>query len=296
MHASASWVAGRLAEAGSLVEEACALLETDKRGSSETFAGFLPYVTNLLLRGAVDTEAGRPGRAASALAEAQKLAESFDGAEDLRLAANFRALLEARRGDTDTALRYASRAVELCETWGSTAERVGAQLGLGEAHLLAEQWPKAEEVLARGLAIARENRTGISFEPLLLAGISRSLLGLRKGAQALSAAEEAVSAAVRIGTRVWEVAARLALVKVLLRSTGASAADEINGELRRATSLASETGGGTWEPFLHVGRAELARLTGNEAARERELREAHRLFTEIGAPIPAAEVAKEIER
>jgi len=41
-------------------------------------------------------------------------------------------------------------------------------------------------------------------------------------------------------------------------------------------------------------RAELARLTGDESARERELREAHRLFTEIGAPIRAAEVAKKI--
>jgi hypothetical protein len=49
-----------------------------------------------------------------------------------------------------------------------------------------------------------------------------------------------------------------------------------------------------FEPFLHAERAELARLTGDEAARERELHEAHRLFTEIGAPIRAAEVAKEL--
>jgi hypothetical protein len=46
--------------------------------------------------------------------------------------------------------------------------------------------------------------------------------------------------------------------------------------------------------FLHVERAELARLVGDEAARERELREAHRLFTEIGAPIRAEQVAKEL--
>jgi hypothetical protein len=50
----------------------------------------------------------------------------------------------------------------------------------------------------------------------------------------------------------------------------------------------------SYEPFLHVERAELARLVGDEATRERELREAHRLFTEIGAPIRAAEVAKEL--
>jgi hypothetical protein len=54
------------------------------------------------------------------------------------------------------------------------------------------------------------------------------------------------------------------------------------------------SGAKSYEPFLHVERAELARLSGDEATRERELREAHRLFTEIGAPIRAAEVAKEL--
>jgi adenylate cyclase len=294
MHGTASWVAGRLEEAWSLFEEGRVLLEGDKQGSSEIFAGFLLYLTNLLQRASVDTEAGCLGRGASTFAEAQKFAESFGSAEDLRLVTIFRTWLETRRGDKETALRYAARAMELCEARGSHAERVGAHVGLGEAQLLAEQWPEAQGVLARGLAIARENRTGIWFEPLLLAGRSRALLGLGKGAQALSAAEEAVSTAVRIGTRVWEITARLVLVKVLLRSPGASAADEINSELRRAKSLVEETGGRTWEPFIHAERAELARLAGDEATRQRELREAHRLFLEIDAPIRAAEVAKEL--
>jgi hypothetical protein len=53
-------------------------------------------------------------------------------------------------------------------------------------------------------------------------------------------------------------------------------------------------GAKSYEPFLHVERAELARLTSDEAAPERELREAHRLFTEMGAPIRAEEVAREL--
>ncbi len=56
-----------------------------------------------------------------------------------------------------------------------------------------------------------------------------------------------------------------------------------------------KTGAKSYEPFLHVERAELARLNGDDTACQRELREAHRLFTEIGAPIRAAEVAKELE-
>jgi hypothetical protein len=39
---------------------------------------------------------------------------------------------------------------------------------------------------------------------------------------------------------------------------------------------------------------QVARLTGDDPTRRLELCEAHRLFTEIGAPIRAAEVAKEL--
>jgi hypothetical protein len=45
---------------------------------------------------------------------------------------------------------------------------------------------------------------------------------------------------------------------------------------------------------LDLERAELTRLTSDEATRQRELREAHRRFTEIGALIRAAEVATQV--
>jgi hypothetical protein len=46
------------------------------------------------------------------------------------------------------------------------------------------------------------------------------------------------------------------------------------------------------QPIVHEISAELAR--GDKATRQRELRKAHRLLVEIGAPIRAAEVAKEL--
>ncbi len=51
-----------------------------------------------------------------------------------------------------------------------------------------------------------------------------------------------------------------------------------------------ESGGAMEEPFIRLELAELARLTGDANARQRELREAHRLFTDMGAPIRAAQV------
>ena len=64
--------------------------------------------------------------------------------------------------------------------------------------------------------------------------------------------------------------------------------------LAEADAWLEMSGAKSYEPFLCVERAELARLTGDDAARQRELREAHRLFLEIGAPIRAEQVAKEL--
>ena len=69
---------------------------------------------------------------------------------------------------------------------------------------------------------------------------------------------------------------------------------EIEAALAEGDAWLEMSGAKSYEPFLHVERAELARLTGDEASRERALHEAHRLFTEIGAPIRAGEVAREL--
>jgi len=69
---------------------------------------------------------------------------------------------------------------------------------------------------------------------------------------------------------------------------------EIEAALTETDAWLEMSGAKSYEPFLHVERAEIARLMGDEATRECEVREAHRLFTEIGAPIRAAEVAKEL--
>jgi hypothetical protein len=89
--------------------------------------------------------------------------------------------------------------------------------------------------------------------------------------------------------------ALLASARVLLRTEGHAARSAIEAALGELSQLARQTEMKMFEPFACVERAELARLTGDEANRQRELREAHRLFLEIGAPIRAAEVARELE-
>jgi len=70
----------------------------------------------------------------------------------------------------------------------------------------------------------------------------------------------------------------------------------IETALARALELVGETGGKILQPSIRLELAELARLAGDEAAREHELRAAHRLFTEMGATARAGQMAKELER
>jgi hypothetical protein len=59
-------------------------------------------------------------------------------------------------------------------------------------------------------------------------------------------------------------------------------------------ALVEATGARALAPFIHVERAALAQLLGDEAADERELREAQRLFAEMGATVRAERVAREL--
>jgi hypothetical protein len=91
-----------------------------------------------------------------------------------------------------------------------------------------------------------------------------------------------------------KIDASLALARLLLRTEGIRAADRIEEALSEVWRLSEEGGAAVWYPHLRVERAALARLRGAGAARERELREAQRLFVEMGATARAEQVAREL--
>jgi hypothetical protein len=113
--------------------------------------------------------------------------------------------------------------------------------------------------------------------------------------RALEVADEAVSTARRHGTAEFELRSHLARARALSRGAGADAKAEIAKSLIAAEALLETTGAESWRPFIHEERARLAHLTGDEAAREQELREAQRLFLEIGAPTHAERISKELD-
>ena len=106
----------------------------------------------------------------------------------------------------------------------------------------------------------------------------------------LARADESIAVSRRRDTRFWEFSAQLSSP----RGLGPQGARDIEAALAEVEAWLEMSGAKSYEPFLHVERAEVARLMGEKATRASELRQAHRLFTEIGAPIRAAEVAKEL--
>ena len=96
--------------------------------------------------------------------------------------------------------------------------------------------------------------------------------------------------------RVYEIRALLARAHVLIATEGAPARSRVEADLRDAAAVIEATEARVFTPQVHVERAALARVLGDEATRQRELREAHRLFIEMGATARAEQVARELGR
>ncbi len=103
-----------------------------------------------------------------------------------------------------------------------------------------------------------------------------------------------MAAAQRRKSITWEILAQLSLAHVLLADGNLDDRAAIESALDRAAECVGITGARSYLPQIGVERAKLARLEGDEAGHERHLREAHRLFTEIGATGYAERVAREL--
>jgi hypothetical protein len=101
----------------------------------------------------------------------------------------------------------------------------------------------------------------------------------------LALAEEAIAVCQRRGTRLYEFSGQLTRMRALRETQGLQATREIEAALAHADAWIEMRAAKSYEPFLRVERAELARLNGDAPSRERELREAHRELTEMGATI-----------
>jgi hypothetical protein len=142
----------------------------------------------------------------------------------------------------------------------------------------------------------RESGAGRVFEPTALMYLARALLGAGDCAAALAHVEGGLARARSLPSLTMELEILLTRALVVAQAEGAGARAEIERDLARARELIEETGARVREPVLHERRGELACLGGDPAARERELREAVRLYAEMGATWHAERVEGELVR
>jgi class 3 adenylate cyclase/tetratricopeptide (TPR) repeat protein len=197
-------------------------------------------------------------------------------------------------GDAQAALDHARQGVEIAEKVGDPLMRTYAYFSLGLAHRRVGSYAEAVTVLERARTIVQESHTGLEYEPSIASFLASAYVDSGDMGRALRSAEEAVTLVRQRRLRHLEPWAHLALGYVLLRARGLESRNAIEAALGDALRSSREIGMKMSEPFIVLERAELARLSGDETTCQRELREAHRLFLEMGAPVRAAEVAREL--
>src|SRR5262249_9831755 len=141
----------------------------------------------------------------------------------------------------------------------------------------------------------RERHLDLADEPLDLALLAEAYTGTGAMDNARQSADQAVDCARQRQVPGHEIYALLARARVLRIADGAASPSRIAEDLDAAEALIARTEARAYTPLIHEEFAALARLAGDAATCQRELRIAQQLFTEMGATGHAERLAKELE-
>ncbi len=284
---------GAHSEAVALCDRAIELAAGDPTVGAGTTMG-CPYANAHGLKGWNTMMLGDLEAARKLMEQGREIAREQGDVEVVGFSHLWSAGLAYFQGEADTALRHAQQSLDVAERIGGSFSRAHALSWLGSAEWMRAEWRRAIDALERCMAITRESRTAVELDSWSLALLGESHLGLGDAARARELAEEGLELAREQGYPLGQLQASLALARILLASARPDAHAKIREVLARALELIRETGSKAFEPLVHVELAELARQSGDEEGRERELCEAHRLFTEIGATGHAEGLAGEL--
>jgi adenylate cyclase len=190
-------------------------------------------------------------------------------------------------GRLDEALAHARSCIEVSQRLGGLSAST-AHVIIGAVLSERGEWAAAIRSLERGLsAIA-------AYRGWNLTQVAKARLKLGDTELVRALATEGLAAIVAQGYVGAEVEGRCAVAQILLRTEGPAGREAIETELARADGIIDETGARAYAPFVLVERAALASALGDKAGHERLLREAQRLWLEMGATGWAERVAHEL--
>ena len=198
------------------------------------------------------------------------------------------------RGEAGDGLSRSQEALRIAERSGSSLSISLSFQALGLSQTASGDAEAAVASLERALQVARESRTNLQNEAELVSSLALAVLASGDASRALELAREATAMAASRGARLDEAAAQLTLSSALRACDGSAADRPIEAALARASLLLAETGGEAMRPRIHEERAALARLRGDGATQESELRRALELWEEFGAPLPAEALRRQL--
>jgi len=196
--------------------------------------------------------------------------------------------------DPEKVLWHGQEALRCAEHIGSSLSLTTAHIAFGFACMRAERWADAAGHLEASIAIGTGRGVGRVFTSIARAHLASAQLGGGAPAQARSTAELAIEEAVEFGAKSFELEGRLALIQILYVIDGDDVAALLEDQLQRSLDLIEETGATTFSARVHLDLAELARLQGDEARRERETELAMQLYRAMGAGLVADRVAVQV--
>jgi adenylate cyclase len=293
-------VANALTQAGHPTEslehwEQCVAERPEDPLAGREVAGAGPWIFAVITRFLPLGLLGRLDEADEALRQGIEVAREHGDLGILSLGLGYRVVHGEWSGEIATTLASARRGVEIAERTGAPIFLLMALAFLGDALRLEQRHQEALEVYEKALGVMRTKRVALVEKPRVVSGQARVYSALGEHEKAIAQARSALEDSVTGGNRNAEGFARLTLARVLLATGDPGLHDEVERTVERAEALCEETGMRVHLPPLLEVRAALAESRGDPEEARRQLREAHRLYTEMGATGHAKRLARELE-
>jgi adenylate cyclase len=285
-------LSGRFAEALQTVE--LEIARAPRHLPREEWAwGFNPHSLLRCFRAMVLTWVGRLREALEEWGRVLRMSEEDGTPEMTGYVLCFTARAHYLAGDADRALACGRQAEAISR---GLVEHLGltARVHLASAHADLAGGRPVDAVGAARSALDLLRRADKARAGEAATALAVALLDAGDLSAALSAAEEAIALCRRSLRAHHEAVAHGVLARALLRRDGAAALSAAEAALVDAGALIERTGSETLAPALCEWRAELAAVLGDEATRGQLLREAESGYREIGAPLQAARLRKEL--
>ena len=272
---------GEYAEGLAMCDRAIELADGDP-GIGANITVECPLAQCVLQKGGILCDLGRLDEARELIERGTRMAAERDAHETVGWGHNWSMWHAYRCGEAERAMTHAQQTVEIAEHLGDAFSRTWSWVLVALAATMQEDWPQAIEAIEHAREIAGDRSAAADSEGFQLLTLGEAHANLGDAHRGVELCRQAVSL-LRGREQATEVMAHLTLARVLLVSQGIAARDEIEVALARAEELVEALGAAAVRPLIHIQRAELAHQAGDDHTRELELREAHRVSTEIGA-------------